>query len=1185
MADGRVEIETRLDSSNIRRDVEQTNRELSRVGSNMGSTAREMRNTFGNEFTQMNRDISRGYTQVSQAHMDMMNEMKNASRQQKAGMQGVREQQIEAQYGYFKLAQSSQTYAGTTREFMSEVQALGAAQKKANDAAINGNRMAMMGMLQTIGYMQNMTTQATRISENYTRMANPLYSINRAGLAAADGLNRLANAGNASVLSLKMLGPTASMKDLNNMTMMITQGLMRFQMVALAAAASSAILYGALHKSNMEMNPKYAEAYTNMLEKLSKAFQPMKDAFAAMMVPIYNFISAIADLIIKFNEAHPVLAKFIQGVMMLIPLLTLILSPLAIGIGLWNGMLAAWSSIWMLIGPLVTGLAAMSATVWVVAAAVVGLAMYLTHLWKTSESFRNAIMSAVGAVSAFGKSIVALGKYLFWTAVDGDHLNDWITHLPESFQPAAEKVGQAIAKMRTSIISCFQTITQFGQNLLNLGRFFLGVAADGDVMNDWFTHLPASWQPVADAIGGVIVSIRTSIMGLFSVITQFGQNLLNLGRFFLGVAIDGDVMNDWFTHLPASWQPVADAIGGVIATMSNAFVGLFGPLNQIGTAFLNLGNYILSVATTGDIMNQWISTLPGGFANAGLLIGQAVLIIKTAISGLVEAIRLAMGGDASQLGQIFATILPSLITMLIGGLPALLITAMRFLPTIVEGLNATSGMLSSTITTLLTGIVTIITTYLPQFLNQGIAILTKVMEGILQILPTVVTTLVECATTMINSFITIIGTLLPVILDAGIKILMAVIDGIIQNLPAIIDAALTVIDTLVQSLVTLLPQIIDAGIKILMALIDGIIKILPQLIQTAITLIMKIADTILQNLPKIIEAGIKILMALIDGIIKILPQLIEAGITIMTKLLDTWMKNLPKILQAGMKILSELIKGIIQILPQLIATGLKLIVEIARVIIANLPQILSAGVQILKMLIQGIVSMVGSLLSTITSNVIGGIKNCFSNAGTMLLDIGKNIIQGLINGISGMVGKAVSAVKSVASNIKDGIADFFDIHSPSRLMYSMGEFVTEGLANGIVSLSKYAVNETERMTNAIVGAFDELGEDIALGEFVAGSIPDIDDSISDSIKLAFPQVKGLLNNLLTPPEMNAVANSGNGGSPERDNSASRLLNNASPGENNSPTYLIMDKKVVGELLATDIKDINDRNAVRLAKFS
>ncbi|MEH7537770.1 tail length tape measure protein [Bacillus toyonensis] len=37
-----------------------------------------------------------------------------------------------------------------------------------------------------------------------------------------------------------------------------------------------------------------------MIEKLTKALQRMRDVFAAVMIPIYNFLSAIADLIIKF---------------------------------------------------------------------------------------------------------------------------------------------------------------------------------------------------------------------------------------------------------------------------------------------------------------------------------------------------------------------------------------------------------------------------------------------------------------------------------------------------------------------------------------------------------------------------------------------------------------------------------------------------------------------------------------------------------------------------------------------------------------------------------------------------------------------------------------------------------------------------------------------------------------------
>ncbi|MFE5437467.1 tail length tape measure protein, partial [Bacillus cereus] len=96
----------------------------------------------------------------------------------------------------------------------------------------------------------------------------------------------------------------------------------------------------------------------------------------------------------------PVLSKVIAGFTLLLPALTLLLSPLAIGIGLINGMAAAFSSVWMLIGPLVTGLGAMMGTVALVAAAIaaVGAALYL--LWTKTDWFKKAVIGAWNAIKS-----------------------------------------------------------------------------------------------------------------------------------------------------------------------------------------------------------------------------------------------------------------------------------------------------------------------------------------------------------------------------------------------------------------------------------------------------------------------------------------------------------------------------------------------------------------------------------------------------------------------------------------------------------------------------------------------------------------------------------------------------------------------------------------------------------------
>ncbi|SCM94504.1 Putative tail tape measure protein [Bacillus mycoides] len=84
--------------------------------------------------------------------------------------------------------------------------------------------------------------------------------------------------------------------------------------------------------------------------------------------------------------------------------------------------------------------------------------------------------------------------------------------------------------------------------------------------------------------------------------------------------------------------------------------------------------------------------------------------------------------------------------------------------------------------------------------------------------------------------------------------------------------------------------------------------------------------------------------------------------------------------------------------------------------------------------------------------------------GIDLFQIGKDIINGLINGISSMASAAWDAVGDIASGIADAVTGFFDMHSPSRLMFENGEFVTEGLALGIVHKTDMAVKAAEHVS-------------------------------------------------------------------------------------------------------------------------
>lgn len=77
--------------------------------------------------------------------------------------------------------------------------------------------------------------------------------------------------------------------------------------------------------------------------------------------------------------------------------------------------------------------------------------------------------------------------------------------------------------------------------------------------------------------------------------------------------------------------------------------------------------------------------------------------------------------------------------------------------------------------------------------------------------------------------------------------------------------------------------------------------------------------------------------------------------------------------------------------------------------------------------------------------VINGLKSVVSGA----VGIGKSIVQGLINGIKALAGAAMSAASDLVGNAIKAAKKKLHIGSPSKVTHEMGEFFSEGLANGI----------------------------------------------------------------------------------------------------------------------------------------
>ncbi|MDR4986150.1 carbamoyl-phosphate synthase [Bacillus cereus] len=828
-----------------------------------------------NEFVQTTNRTSREYQRNIENMGDANSEYSQRLRQMKAEQREAMKPHIEelkrTELAYLDAAMGMATYSGSAQDLIAQINEIGKAEKAANDAMMANDVMMQASILQTIGMMNNMSTTSSKLQANLRTMGNPLYNLSHGALMATNAIEKLVNRSSAAQLALEFLGPNANAKQLADQINLINQGLMRMQMVALAASIACIALYGALHNANMEMNPKYAEAFTNMMEKLSKAFQPMKDAFAAVMIPLYNFIAAIAELIIKFNEAHPTMAKFIQGALMLVPALTLILSPLAVGIGLFLGYRAAIAAVWMVIKPLVLGLAMVTPVAWAVAAAISALVVGFSYAYKNIEPFRKAIDNTVTAIKG-------LFQLVFGSQINGEKMLSSIGMSDEVIQGINKFVGkieEAFRRMKEAIVQAFH--------------------GDFSGLTELFkTIFPSLLAVIIGGIPGLVIGISTMFarmteatgVGGAQMVSKFGEILNNL---VLGLT------NFVTTQLPVFLEQGVKIITGIVQGITQALPQIIESVLLIVTTFITgITTLLPQVITIGISL---IQTLVTAIVTAlPVIIEAAVQIINALVQGITQMLPLIVQSAIQIITMFIQTIIPMI--------PMLIDAGIQILLALVNGIIQILPQLIDAAIQIMTTLLNAIVENLPLIIDAGIKILNSLIEGIIQVLPQIIDAVMQ----IITKFTEVVIQNLPQIIESGMQILIKLVDGIIQMLPHIVDAVIKIITKFTEVIVQNLPQIIDAGVQILTKLIDGIIKVLPQLVAAGIRLMAELLKAIIQHLPELLSAGVELIGALIDGILSLIGEVFSSGVEIGSQLLESL--GDVDLFEIGVNIVQGLISGI-----------------------------------------------------------------------------------------------------------------------------------------------------------------------------------------------------------------------------------------------------------------------------------
>lgn len=100
-------------------------------------------------------------------------------------------------------------------------------------------------------------------------------------------------------------------------------------------------------------------------------------------------------------------------------------------------------------------------------------------------------------------------------------------------------------------------------------------------------------------------------------------------------------------------------------------------------------------------------------------------------------------------------------------------------------------------------------------------------------------------------------------------------------------------------------------------------------------------------------------------------------------------------------------------------------------------------------------------------SVFNGIVDTFTNLPSKMAEIGTNIVQGIKDGISSAWEGMTGWIGGLCDSFTQGIKDALDIHSPSRVMFGLGEYTGEGFALGIQSTIGAIARQSDAMANAV----------------------------------------------------------------------------------------------------------------------
>lgn len=569
-----------------------------------------------------------------------------------------------------------------------------------------------------------------------------------------------------------------------------------------------------------------------------------------------------------------------------------------------------------------------------------------------------------------------------------------------------------------------------------------------------------------------------------------------------------------------------------IAALVNAIANLASTGQQGTTAMTTFGVVVAGLAATFALLGPALDASSVGLIAFGAAVGGVGIGIGAATAGIAALITALTSFNGT--GAQVVTVLGSIGAGFAAMVAQFTIGITTAIPQVIQ--SFAQMMVQS---------VAILATYAPQFMYNGIMLVTNLMNGVAQGAPQ----LIAAFFNMLNSIIVSITSQLPAFLANGAQMVVTLLQGVAQTAPQLIAAFFNMLNSIITSITAQLPTFLANGAQMIVALLQGIAQQIPNVVPAAMNTITTFLTTVAANLPQLISAGMQVIIAFLQGVAQNIAQVVVAALNVIAQFLSGIAQGLPGVINRAVDVIVAFITGIGDNLGRIIQAGVDLIFKFIDGLVAQIPRIADKAVDAVMQFVYGVGYTIGRVISSggqLIENFIKGIMDGINGTrdagsknghaagegadsqGGFLQSVGSHIMSLLKEGISSLWGDIVGAARNIIQNVCDTVSDIGNNLGTigHNIMVSLGTGIqdvagdiwggVENIVDGIVSsvqncdLTQAGINIMQSFYNGLKSIWNNIQDFVGS---IGSWIQDHKGPVSYDKKLLIPAGKAIMNGL------------------------------------------------------------------------